>query len=793
MRRARLAAPPAPDPAGFVDRAAASIGSRRESLIPLLQAVQRELRFVPDAALERIASVLSISPAEVEGVASFYAQFRRKPVGRHVISLCHGTACHVKGAALVDDALCRHLGLTEGQDTDSDGLFTVERVACLGCCTLAPVMQIDGTTYGRLEPATAHRCLTDFLAFSRSGGTARREGERAEGRKGGGSELRITVDSCCAAAGAVDLAESLARSLGEAGAHGVVKPVGCHGMCHRVPTVEVVQPGRAPVHYESIGPDRAEGVVQRHFHPRGPVGYVKRVWSAGLDRMLAGESEPPISRYTLDIRDGAVCSFLGPQKRIATEFCGSMDPLDLDEYRAHEGFAALERVVQSSDSAAVVQTVTESGLRGRGGAGFPTGRKWATVRAAAGEPKYLVCNGDEGDPGAFMDRMLLESFPYRVLEGMMIAAFAVGAAEGILYVRAEYPHALRRVREAIRRMESAGLLGAPLFGADFTFHLRVVEGAGAFVCGEETALIASIEGRRGEPRPRPPYPAESGLWGSPTCINNVETYSLVPWIVRNGAEEFAALGTERSKGTKVFALAGEVRRGGLVEVPMGVTIRQIVQDIGGGVPDGREFKAVQVGGPSGGCVPAALADTPVDYEALASVGAIMGSGGMVVLDDRTCMVDVARYFLSFTQTESCGKCTMCRLGTRRILDVLERICEGHGRQGDLEKLDDLAAQVKAGSMCGLGQTAPNPVLSTLRHFRNEYEAHLAGRCPARRCKALIHYQVLDNCNGCTLCAQVCPTGAIALRPFAKHEVDDSLCTRCDSCRVACPIDAICVN
>jgi NADH-quinone oxidoreductase subunit F len=504
--------------------------------------------------------------------------------------------------------------------------------------------------------------------------------------------------------------------------------------------------------------------------------------------------------------------------------------LDLDEYLAHEGFVALGKclanaepgtrnsecqVVRSpkfeiaatesplaADQSAIgyqlsaimpgeiISLIEHSGLRGRGGAGFPTGQKWRVVGKQPGDTKCVICNGDEGDPGAFMDRMILESFPYRVIEGLAIAALAVGAHEAIFYIRHEYPQALRRVRAALAECERRGWLGDHLLGSDYPLRLSVKEGAGAFVCGEETALIASVEGRRGMPRLRPPFPAESGLWGKPTLINNVETLALVPWIVRHGAEAFAAIGTATSKGTKAFALAGKIRRAGLIEIPMGTTIRQIVEDIGGGTEEGRKFKAVQIGGPSGGCIPARLADTPVDYESLRDIGAIMGSGGLVVLDDTSCMVDIARYFLQFTQNQSCGKCTFCRIGTKRMLEILDRLCAGKARRQHLEELERLAPQVSAGSLCGLGKTAPNPVLTTLRYFRDEYEAHLQGRCPAGKCMALIHYRVTTDCTGCTLCAQHCPVDAIPMMPYARHKIDDVKCTRCDTCRQVCPHGAI---
>jgi NADH-quinone oxidoreductase subunit F len=583
----------------------------------------------------------------------------------------------------------------------------------------------------------------------------------------GALEIRVGLGSCGVASGGEPVRDALRQAALQAGANGVVKTVGCNGMCHREPLVEVVEPDGRVALYGNVTVETARRIARRHIRPKRISTWVR--WRAESLRDQPLPTEPP-------------APYLQKQKRIVLENCGEIDPLSLDDYLARDGYRALAACRADLSPDQVIAAIAESGLRGRGGAGFPTARKWALGRAQADPIKYVVCNGDEGDPGAFMDRLVLESDPHRVLEGLAIAAYAIGAAEGFLYIRAEYPLAVERVRAAIRQAVERGLLGS--------LHLEVREGAGAFVCGEETALIQSLEGKRGMPKLRPPYPIERGFRGHPTVINNVETLACVPWIVRHGAAAFAALGRSTSRGTKVFSLAGKINRGGLIEVPMGITIREVVEDIGGGIRNGRQFKAVQLGGPSGGCIPARLADTPIDYEALAETGAIMGSGGLVVLDDRDCMVDIARFFLKFTQAESCGKCTFCRIGTKRMLEILERLCQGEGRPDDLEKLEALAGYVSRGSLCGLGQTAPNPVLTTLRYFREEYAAHLERRCPAGRCPALIRYHVTDNCIGCTLCAQACPVGAIAYRPYEKHAVDDQLCTRCDMCRQACQDDAI---
>ena len=569
-----------------------------------------------------------------------------------------------------------------------------------------------------------------------------------------------------------------------------VKNVGCTGISYQTPLVEIAMQGGRRHRYGQVKARDCRQILLNHFEPALWMERVgARVFHA-LEMVFTDESWTPPTRYFSDVRHPMENPYTGRQKRLCTEHAGVMDPLSLDDYLTHDGFKALDTCLKERTPEQIISEITTSGLRGRGGAGFPTGQKWEATRCSEDPLKYIICNGDEGDPGAFMDRMILESFPFRVLEGMVIAAKAVGSSEGILYIRAEYPLATRRIRAAIDLCQRRGYLGANIRGTPHSLNLRVVEGAGAFVCGEETALMSAIEGGRGMPHFRPPFPAQSGLWRKPTLINNVETFAAVPWILRNGASAFAALGSEKSRGSKTFALAGKITRGGLIEVPMGMTIHDIVHDIGGGIPNGRQFKAVLMGGPSGGCVPASLAHTPVDYEALRAVGAIMGSGGMVVLDDTDCMVDIARYFISFCQDESCGKCTHCRIGTMRMKEILNRLCVGKGRKGDIEKLETLATLTIEGSLCGLGKTAPNPVRSSLRYFREEYEAHLRGVCPAKKCKALIEYHVTDECFGCTRCAQFCPSEAIPMDPYQHHNITEALCTRCDICRQMCPVNAI---
>jgi NADH-quinone oxidoreductase subunit F len=789
----------------FVDETIQRIGTSPDAVLPILQAMQEFYGYLPEEALVHISQHTRIRPAAIAGVASFYDMFRRKPAGKHIVRVCRGTACHVTGAQRVEDALRRHLGIGPSDDTDLERRFTIEPVACLGCCTLAPVVKIGSDAFGHATAEKIPSILQKIVGRMEKNGDSSLSTEGEPVPLGNGqATINIGLGSCCMAKGSDQLLHALRLGVEEVGAEVAVKRVGCVGMCHRTPMIEVAVPGGCSSFYSALEPEQARSLVLRHFRPKGLRQNISRLWTRALDKLLLDEPQADVSSREMDLRQPEVSAFLGKQVHIATEHFGKVDPLDLDEYVALGGFAALAMCLPDASAEVkrpdgreaafsadqIIQTIECSGLRGRGGAGFPTGPKWRLGRQQFSDSKYVICNGDEGDPGAFMDRMLLESFPYRIIEGLAIAAVAIGAHEGIFYIRHEYPLAVKRVRAAIKLCQKRGWLGQKLFGSNYPLDLTIKEGAGAFVCGEETALIASIEGQRGMPRLRPPFPVQAGFRGKPTVINNVETLALVPWILRHGADAFAAYGTKTSKGTKVFALAGNVQRGGLIEIPMGTTIRQIVEEIGGGVGPGRKFKAVQIGGPSGGCVPARLADTPVDYESLRDVGAIMGSGGLIVLDDSACMVDIARYFLQFTQNQSCGKCTFCRIGTRRMLDILDRLCSGRSQKQDLVELERLGNQVGAGSLCGLGKTAPNPVLTTLRYFRDEYEAHLQGRCPAGKCTALIKYRVRDHCTGCTICSQHCPVNAIPLTPYRHHVIDNEICTRCDSCRKLCPYDAI---
>jgi len=588
------------------------------------------------------------------------------------------------------------------------------------------------------------------------------------------SKTTVTVGlgSCGIAAGAGKTYDRI-RDFLESDHHSFdLKKTSCVSMCYREPLVEITD-GSGMFLYGDMTEERALEVIEHHLAGKGPV----REQVVYADQFQAPEND-----------------FMGSQLRIVLRNCGQIDPESIDEYEARNGYKAIRKIAEEKITPLeVIDIVLKSGLRGRGGGGFPTGLKWKFVQAGQSDEKYVICNADEGDPGAFMDRSVLEGDPHSVMEGMIIAAWAVGATSGVIYCRAEYPLAIKRLNIALEQARGKGYLGKNIFGIEgFHFDITIKEGAGAFVCGEETALIASIEGRRGMPRKRPPFPAIQGLWKKPTNINNVETYANVPWIILNGDEAFAAYGTCNSKGTKVFALAGKVKRSGLVEVPMGITIREVIFKLAGGIKDDKKFKAVQLGGPSGGCIPESLADTIIDYDSVTATGAIMGSGGMVVMDETTCMVDVAKFFLDFTRKESCGKCTFCRMGTLRMLEILQRITQGEGREDDLDRLEELALQVKENSLCGLGQTAPTPLLTTLRYFREEYEAHIfQKKCPAKVCRPLLTYTIDPaKCTCCMVCLKNCPAAAITGERKKPHSIDQQRCTKCGVCFSKCKFDAI---
>ena len=721
------------------------------SLIMILQQAQSIYGYLPQEVIYHVAQRTGNSPAKVMGVATFYSYFRLQPMGTYQIMLCDGTACHVNGSERIRTAITQELGIHNGETTE-DGMFTLNEVACLGCCSLAPVMMINGDTYGNLTPEKTIKILRQLR----------------QREAGNGIRILVGQGSCGVSAGAARVAKVLAGHMTATDSF-TVETTGCIGMCYLEPIVDIYEGEQLLHRLVRVTETDALGIVEA----------VRKKDFSKLEAMFISDED---------------ARFLKKQKRVALRNCGVVDPTSIDDYINHAGYQALDKALKMKPEE-VIEEIKVSGLAGRGGAGFPTWFKWDAARKAEGEQKHLICNADEGDPGAFMDRAVIESDPHTLIEGMLIGAYAIGASDMYVYIRAEYPLAVERLSQAIEQARSRGLLGKNILGTDFSCDLNIKIGAGAFVCGEETALIESMEGKRGMPRLKPPFPAQSGYLNEPSNINNVETFANVVWIIQHGGTAFAAMGTENSKGTKVFALTGKVQRGGLVEVPMGNSLKDVIFDIAGGIKDGRAYKAVQMGGPSGGCIPAALMDTPIDYKALSATGAIMGSGGMVVMDDSTCMVNIARFFLDFTARESCGKCVPCRIGTTRMMEILNRICEGEGQEGDIELLEELCVSIKDGALCGLGQTAPNPVLTTIRYFREEYEAHIRDKkCPAHECSALLTISIDPaKCTGCTVCARKCPVECISGTRKEPHVIDQSACIKCKQCVSSCKFGAIVVD
>ncbi len=753
-------------------------GYQPASLIAVLQDLQALLHYLPEPVLNAVAERMGVPRTRVYHVATFYKAFSLTPRGKHTVKVCMGTACHVRGAPRILDELIRQLGISAGETT-ADGEFTLETVNCVGACALGPVVVVDEDCF-----CATPAMLPQLLADTREGKVHESHIELPE-KSGCACERlhtnTLSVAVCggtgCQAYGCNQVARAMEQMLAHEGIDEYVRFIqtGCHGFCERGPIV-VVRPEN--IFYQHVKVEDVPEIVQRTIM-RGEV----------IERLLFTNADG-----TAGIIHEEDIPFYAGQQRIILGDNGHLAPDKIDDYLAHGGYEALKKALTMTPDA-IIEEITRAGLRGRGGGGFPTGKKWRTCRQAHGTPKYVICNADEGDPGAYMDRSLLEGNPHRVLEGMIIGAYAIGAIEGYVYVRDEYPLAVKHIMLAIEQARERGMLGARIFGSDFDFEIKVVRGGGAFVCGESTALMTSLEGKAGEPRAKYIHTVESGLYEKPSTLNNVETWANVPIIIQRGADWYASIGTDGSKGTKIFSLVGNITNTGLVEVPMGKTLREIIFEIGGGIPKNRRFKAVQTGGPSGGCIPEAYLDLAVDFDELVTVGSMMGSGGMIVMDEKSCMVDVARYFMNFLREESCGKCTPCREGTQHMFRILDRITRGEGTLDDLQELEALAPTLEDASLCALGGTAPNPVMSTLRYFRDEYEAHIVEkRCPAGVCKALVHYAVLpEACVGCGACLRKCPVSAITGARKEPHLIADDVCIRCGACVEACRFEAISVS
>jgi len=770
-------------------------------LIMILQDLQAEQGYLTAEAITRVAEKLNIPQSQVYSVATFYKSLHLTPRGKHTVDICEGTACHIRGASLLISAISDEFKVKEG-NTTPDGQFTLNSVHCVGACAMGPVAIIDGEYHGNMTSSklakkirhccAEEKCIDDTDQKVLSGDESAEKGKEIEIRSFDDYErikselvekfppdqprILVCTGTGCLAKGSLKVAQALIRELNsknlEVPVAIGVKKVGCHGLCEHGPLV-IMHPENTC--YTKVTVDDVPEIIGDTL-----------IKGSNVERLLYRETAdaPCIEHYT-------EIPFYATQQKIALRNVGLIDPSDLGDYISRGGYSSLVKVLQQMKPAEVIDEVESSGLRGRGGGGFPAGRKWRTAARVESDTRYVICNGDEGDPGAFMDCSIMEGDPHSVLEGMIVCAYAVGASQGYIYVREEYPRALIRMQQAIEQARQSGFLGHDILGSGFSFDIKINRGAGAFVCGESTALMQSIEGRVGEPRAKYIRSAERGLYDRPTVLNNVETFNNVPVVIDKGAKWFRSTGTKNSPGTKVFSVVGKVKNTGLVEVPMGTTLREIIFNMCGGILDNKNFKAVQTGGPSGGCLPESKLDLPVDFDTLNREGSMMGSGGMIVMDEDTCMVDVARYFTEFLTQESCGKCSACRIGLISMLDILEKISRGDGAPGDIGNLEKLLDVLEQGSLCGLGKSAPNPVRSTLTHFKDEYMAHIEEkRCPAGVCRSLISYEITDLCTGCTRCARNCPQDAIRGNKKEMHLIDDELCNRCGICKVTCNFDAV---
>ncbi len=769
-------------------------------LIMILQDIQAHYNYIPGEAIDYLAHKLSLPASRIYGVTTFYKSLSLKPRGKNKIDICEGTACHIRGASLLMSNACDELKVKPGATT-ADGQFSLNSVHCVGACAMGPVAIINGEYHGNMTNARLTRAIKNIGAAKeedRDGQPTPQPESEPEldtiGRINSVHEFAVLREQLttekttaqaqilvcngtgCLARGSMAVAAALKKELHAVGANIElsmgVKKVGCHGLCEKGPLI-IFHPEK--LYYTRVTPEDAAEIVQETV-----------LGKKQIDRLLYRDSEEEhgIEQYT-------AIPFYSGQTRIALRRVGLIDPLVLGDYIANGGYSALIKTLTEMKPSEVISAVESSGLRGRGGGGFPAGRKWKTAASIESATRYVLCNGDEGDPGAFMDCSIMEGDPHSVLEGMIICAYAVGSSQGYIYVREEYPRALEHLQIAIRQARKAGFLGENICGSGFSFDIGINRGAGAFVCGESTALMQSVEGKVGEPRAKYIRSAERGLYDMPTVLNNVETYANIPAIMEKGPAWFTSFGTENNSGTKVFSVVGKVKNTGLVEVPLGTTLRRIIFDICGGILDNKAFKAVQTGGPSGGCLPSGKLDLPVDFDTLTREGSMMGSGGMIIMDEDTCMVDVARYFTEFLTTESCGKCSACRLGLDQLHLILDKICRGEGGPEDMGRMEKLLTVLEQGSLCGLGKSAPNPVRSTLTHFREEYLAHIdEKRCPAGVCRSLITYEINADCTGCGRCARLCPQEAISGEKKQLHQIDEGKCNRCSLCLAVCNFSAV---